>query len=126
MNKWEKALKKSTRDSLFSSSKGTPAEDVYAQQEQQLLDTEKEVVLDNMHEALSRLEDQGKNIGGELTSHHVLIQEMDGELDDALGTVAFVQRGMERLLGKGNKGKCKCLVCEIVVVVILVLLIVYT
>ena len=123
ISKREKAIKKGQREALLSG--GSSFDEHEKEQQQLLFETEKDTILVNMEEALGRLGENAGNIGVELVSHSELIQDMDSDMYDAMGRLQFVQRGMERLLGKGNKGKCKCLFCEIAIILILVFLIVY-
>lgn len=108
------------RQDLFDTSNRSGA-NKYTDQAQENKDVEQvqEVLLDDMAAALGRLENVGSSIGGELTEQSLELNEFDRELDNAQSVIGNVILRMDKLLGKSNKGKCCCLIMEIIICVIL-------
>ena len=88
-------------------------------QENKVAEQAQEVLLDDMAAALGRLENVGSSIGGELTEQSMELNAFERELDNAQGIMGNVLLRMDKLLGKSNKGKCCCLLMEIIICVIL-------
>lgn len=90
------------------------------------LEAQQDVVLDDMSAALSRLENQGTSINTELRTHADLLQEMDDDMDIAMGSMNTVTGKMVKLLGTKDRGKLCCIVWLFLLCVMLFFLILYT
>lgn len=96
------------------------------QDKAQQMEAQQDVYLDDMSAALSRLEHQGATIGSELRTHADLIQDMDDDVELALGTMDTVTKKMVKLLGTKDRGKLCCIFWLFLICVALFFLIIYT
>merc|ERR1712130_157728 len=123
----KKQNKSSTKETLFSRQVNREnAHYVEAKQgEQKCLHEQQDAVLDDMSAILSRLDERSRHIEGELIEHNMLLDEMDGNMDEANQRLKTVISKTEKLLGKSNRGKYTCILMEVMIIIILILLIMY-
>ena len=75
------------------------------QAQQELLIRDQDVILDSMSDALSRLNNQAHIINDEIENQDILIEDLDGKVDDANNRVEINIQKLERLMKTKSRFK---------------------
>ncbi len=89
------------------------------------IEVKQDVILEDMSKVLERLQNLGDDINTELNTHKSMLDELEGEMDEAQGNMNMVMKKMEKLLNSSDKGKLCCIVILFFVILILLITIVY-
>lgn len=95
------------------------------QQEQEAEFKQDEILLD-MSEALGRLGNVAQTINAEFVEQERIIEDLNTQVDQTNATLEFLNKKLDKLLGKSAMGKYICILFLFVVVVILFFAIIYT
>eukprot|EP00462_Mataza_sp_D1_P000329 CAMPEP_0175095756 /NCGR_PEP_ID=MMETSP0086_2-20121207/4345_1 /TAXON_ID=136419 /ORGANISM="Unknown Unknown, Strain D1" /LENGTH=234 /DNA_ID=CAMNT_0016369065 /DNA_START=114 /DNA_END=818 /DNA_ORIENTATION=+ len=121
-----KMKQKSNREQLFNKPASKAGGYSSVPQSSQMMEVRQDEVLDDMSAVLGRLGEGAAAINLELGDQASALQEMDDEMDIAAGSMATVQKKMEKLLGTSDKGRLCCIFWLFGLCVLLFFLIIYT
>lgn len=93
--------------------------------EQQQLEGKQDLVLEDMSEALSRLQNINVAIKDELHEQKAALEEIDADMDEAQGTMSIVMKKLDKLLGKSDTGRLCCIVILFGIVIALFFALIY-
>jgi syntaxin 6 len=89
------------------------------------IEMKQDVILEDMSKVLQRLENLGDDINTELNTHKQMLDELDGEMDEAQGNMTMVLKKIDKLLNTSDKGRLCCIAILFFVALILLITIVY-
>lgn len=92
---------------------------------QSQIEVKQDVILEDMSKVLERLHNLGDDINTELNTHKSMLDELEGEMDEAQGNMNMVMKKMEKLLNSSDKGRLCCIAILFFVALILLIAIVY-
>lgn len=82
--------------------------------------------LDEINDIAKRLKDQGREINSELTKQGHLIEDLDGDMDDTMKKMNFVQAKLGKLLKTNDMGQICTIVVLFLILVVMIFLVIYT
>lgn len=97
-----------------------------ANNQQQALIKQQDVVLEDMDAALARLSNISSDINAELVEQDAMLNEMDSQMDEAQGNFGIVLKKMDKLLATSDRGRICCIIGLFALAVILLIIIFYT
>jgi len=96
-----------------------------AQNQQQALMKQQDLVLDDMDGALARLANINEDINTELTEQGQMLDQLDGSIDEAQGSMNIVLKKMDKLLKTSDRGRICCIIALFFLAILLIIIIFY-